>query len=51
MLIAAGMGLAVLGLQQSSTWGWGDPATWGAIVVGLALLAAFVRSSCATSTR
>jgi len=41
-LIAAGMGLAVLGLQQSSAWGWDDPVTWGCIVVGLLLLAAFV---------
>jgi EmrB/QacA subfamily drug resistance transporter len=41
-LIAAGMGLSVLGLQQSSAWGWGDPATWGCIVVGLLLLGAFV---------
>jgi fucose permease len=32
----------VLGLQQSSEWGWGDPATLGCLVVGLALLAAFV---------
>lgn len=43
MLVTGGMALAVLGLQQSSTWGWGDPATWGSIVAGLALLAAFVR--------
>jgi len=42
VLIAGGMGLAVLGLQQSALWGWGDPATWGCIVGGLALLAAFV---------
>ena len=42
VLIAAGMGLAVLGLQQASTWGWDDPATWGTIVAGVALLAAFV---------
>ena len=48
ILIAAGMGLAVLGLQQSSTWGWDDPATWGTIVVGLALLAAFVKVELAT---
>jgi Major Facilitator Superfamily len=48
ILIAAGMGLAVLGLQQSSTWGWGDPATWGSIVAGLALLAAFVKVELAT---
>jgi MFS family permease len=42
VLISGGMGLAVLGLQQSSTWGWDDPATWGCIVVGMALLVAFV---------
>ncbi|MGH2988099.1 MAG: MFS transporter [Solirubrobacterales bacterium] len=42
VLIAAGMGLAVLGLQQSSEWGWGDPLTWGCIGAGLALMAGFV---------
>jgi EmrB/QacA subfamily drug resistance transporter len=42
-LITAGMALAVLGLQQSSVWRWDNPATWGTIVAGLALLAAFVR--------
>jgi len=42
-LIAAGMGLAVLGLQQSSDWGWGSPATWASIAAGLLLLVAFVR--------
>ncbi|HEX2071803.1 MAG TPA: MFS transporter [Thermoleophilaceae bacterium] len=42
-LIAAGMGLAVLGLQQSSVWGWDSPATWGCIAAGLLLLAAFAR--------
>jgi EmrB/QacA subfamily drug resistance transporter len=42
-LIASGMGLSVLGLQQSSQWGWGDPATWACIVIGLLLLVAFVR--------
>jgi EmrB/QacA subfamily drug resistance transporter len=42
-LIAAGMGLAVLGLQQASAWGWGSVATIGCIVAGLALLVAFVR--------
>ncbi len=36
------MGLAVLGLQQSSVWGWGSPITWICIAAGLALLAAFV---------
>ena len=43
LLISGGMGLAVLGLQQSSTWGWSDPATWICIAAGLALLVAFVR--------
>jgi EmrB/QacA subfamily drug resistance transporter len=40
-LIAAGMALAVLGLQQSSDWGWDSVATWGCIVAGILLLVAF----------
>jgi EmrB/QacA subfamily drug resistance transporter len=43
LLITAGMGLAVLGLQQSTVWHWDSPATWGTILAGIALLAAFVR--------
>jgi EmrB/QacA subfamily drug resistance transporter len=43
VLISAGMGLAVLGLQQSSVWGWGSVITWACIAVGAALLLAFVR--------
>jgi MFS family permease len=42
VLISAGMCLAVLGLQQSSVWGWGDPATWVCIAAGVALLVLFV---------
>jgi MFS family permease len=42
-LIASGMALAVLGLQQASQWGWGSVATIGCIVAGVLLLAAFVR--------
>jgi EmrB/QacA subfamily drug resistance transporter len=42
VLIVAGMGLAVLGIQQSTVWGWGSIATIGSIVAGLALLGAFV---------
>jgi EmrB/QacA subfamily drug resistance transporter len=42
VIISAGMGLAVLGLQQSSAWGWGDPLTWLCILAGVALLLAFV---------
>jgi EmrB/QacA subfamily drug resistance transporter len=42
VLITAGMGLAVLGLQQSSVWGWGSVETWASIAAGVALLACFV---------
>ncbi|HMI80178.1 MAG TPA: MFS transporter [Solirubrobacterales bacterium] len=42
VLITGGMGLAVLGLQQSSVWGWDSLATWGCLAGGLAILAAFV---------
>ena len=42
VLIVAGMALAVLGLQQSGSWGWSSPATIGCIAVGVALLAVFV---------
>lgn len=42
VLITGGMGLLVLGLQQSGIWGWGSPATWACIAAGLAILAAFV---------
>jgi EmrB/QacA subfamily drug resistance transporter len=41
VLVSGGMGLLVLGLQQSSVWGWGDVKTWASIVVGALLLAAF----------
>jgi MFS family permease len=43
LLISAGMGLAVLGFQQSSVWGWGSPVTWICIAAGIALIAAFAR--------
>ncbi|HET6998112.1 MAG TPA: MFS transporter [Solirubrobacterales bacterium] len=42
VLISGGMGLAVLGLQQSSVWGWGSATTWICIAAGIALIAAFV---------
>ena len=48
LLVCGGMGLAVLGLQQASVWGWGSAATWGCLVVGLALLVAFARLELAT---
>jgi EmrB/QacA subfamily drug resistance transporter len=42
-LITLGMGLTVLGLQQSSIWGWGDVKTLACLALGLGILAAFVR--------
>ena len=36
VLITGAMGLIVLGLQQSSVWGWSSVATWVCIVVGFA---------------
>jgi EmrB/QacA subfamily drug resistance transporter len=44
VLAAFGLGLLVLGLQQSSAWGWDSPATWGSIVAGLVLVAGFIRA-------
>ena len=41
-LIAPGVGLSVLGLQQASSWGWTSPATLGCIAAGAILLVAFV---------
>ncbi|MFE5615792.1 MFS transporter [Streptomyces sp. NPDC056524] len=40
-LVAAGMGLSVLGFQQAAAWGWSSVATWACIVGGLAILAVF----------
>jgi EmrB/QacA subfamily drug resistance transporter len=42
VLVSGGMGLLVLGLQQSAIWGWGDVKTWAAIVIGVVILGAFV---------
>jgi EmrB/QacA subfamily drug resistance transporter len=44
LLVSSGMGIAVLGLQQASAWGWDSPATWACLLAGLALLAVFVRT-------
>jgi EmrB/QacA subfamily drug resistance transporter len=40
-LIASGVALSVFGFQQSSIWGWSNPATTACIVVGAALLVVF----------
>jgi EmrB/QacA subfamily drug resistance transporter len=41
ILIAVGVALSVFGFQQSTIWGWHNPAIIGSIVVGLALLVVF----------
>jgi EmrB/QacA subfamily drug resistance transporter len=41
-LIVAGVGLSVFGLQQSSIWGWGNPAIEVCIAAGLLILGIFV---------
>ena len=51
VLAAVGIGSLVLGLQQASVWGWTSTATIGCILVGLAGIALFVRSSCTPITR
>ena len=42
VLIAAGIGLSIFGLQQSVPWGWSNPWTWICIVGGLAIIVLFV---------
>jgi EmrB/QacA subfamily drug resistance transporter len=41
-LIVGGVALSVFGLQQSSIWGWGNPAIEVCIVAGLLILGVFV---------
>ncbi|HEX3240583.1 MAG TPA: MFS transporter [Solirubrobacterales bacterium] len=41
VLIVLGMGLTVLGIQQSTEWGWDSPATIGSVLAGLIVLAVF----------
>jgi EmrB/QacA subfamily drug resistance transporter len=41
VVLAAGVGLSVFGLQQSALWGWSNAATWICIVVGLLIIVGF----------
>jgi EmrB/QacA subfamily drug resistance transporter len=41
VLLAAGVALSVLGLQQSAVWGWSNPATWICIFAGIAIVVLF----------
>ena len=50
VLIAAGVALSVFGFQQSSIWGWSDPATAACIAAGAALLVVFYRVQTRTSS-
>jgi MFS family permease len=38
VLLASGVALSVLGLQQSAVWGWSNPATWICIFAGIAIV-------------
>jgi EmrB/QacA subfamily drug resistance transporter len=42
VLVSGGMGLTVLGMQESAIWGWGDVKTWACIALGVAILVYFV---------
>jgi EmrB/QacA subfamily drug resistance transporter len=42
VLIAAGIGLSIFGLQQSVLWGWSNPLTWICIIAGLLIIGLFV---------
>ena len=42
VLIAAGIGLSIFGLQQSVPWGWSNPWTWICIIAGLIIIGVFV---------
>ncbi len=41
VLIAGGVGLSVFGFQQSTVWGWSNPAIGASIAAGVALLVVF----------
>jgi EmrB/QacA subfamily drug resistance transporter len=43
VLVAGGVGLSVFGFQQSSVWGWHNPAIGLCIAAGLVLLVVFYR--------
>ena len=43
VLLVVGMGLTVLGVQQSTQWGWHSPATIGSVLAGIAVLVLFVQ--------
>jgi EmrB/QacA subfamily drug resistance transporter len=42
VLLAAGIGLSIFGLQQSALWSWSNPGTWICIILGVLIIVAFV---------
>jgi EmrB/QacA subfamily drug resistance transporter len=50
VLIAAGVGLSVFGFQQSSIWGWRNPAIGICIAAGAILLVVFARVELRTNS-
>ena len=50
VLIAAGIGLSIFGLQQSVLWSWSNPGTWICIIAGLAIIGIFVLVELRTET-
>ena len=51
VLITTGVGLSVFGLQQSARWGWTNPLTIGAVLLGVVMLAVFVLVELRTTVR
>src|SRR3954447_16908618 len=41
-LLAVGLAAPLIGVSQSSTWGWGDPRTIGLVALGVPFLASLV---------
>ncbi|HEY1830701.1 MAG TPA: MFS transporter [Acidimicrobiales bacterium] len=50
LLVAAGIGLLIFGLQQSALWGWGNAGTWLCIVGGVAITVVFALLELRTSS-
>jgi EmrB/QacA subfamily drug resistance transporter len=50
VLLAAGVGLSILGLQQSAVWSWSSAATWLCIVAGVLIIVVFVLVELHTET-
>jgi len=45
ILLIAGAALLAFGIVQSDVWGWGDVSVYGALIIGLVMLGAFIVQS------